>query len=87
MKRERGVPMRLAALMLNYRSRIDWQTFWVREILILFVPWPIAVLTVPKSSYIGPVGVAVLLAILLGLTLWNLIWALFRSSPSNRVRI
>ena len=87
MKRERGLPMRLAALMLNYRGRIDWQTFWVREILILFVPWPIAVLTVPKTSYIGPFGVAVLLAILLGLTLWNLIWALFRSSPSNRIRI
>jgi hypothetical protein len=79
--------MRLAALLLDYRARIDWQTFWVREIIILFVPWPIAVLTVPKSSYIRPAGVAVLLAILLGLTLWNLIWALFRSSPSDRARI
>ena len=79
--------MRLTALMLDYRARIDWQTFWIREIVILFVPWPIAVLTVPKSSYIGPVGVAVLLAILLGLTLWNLLWALFRSSPSERARI
>jgi len=79
--------MRLTALMLDYRDRIDWQTFWIREIVILFVPWPIAVLTVPKSSYIGPVGVAVLLAILLGLTLWNLLWALFRSSPSDRARI
>jgi putative effector of murein hydrolase LrgA (UPF0299 family) len=79
--------MRLTALMLDYRARIDWQTFWIREIVILFVPWPIAVLTVPKSSYIGPVGVAVLLAILLGLTLWNLLWALFRSSPSDRARI
>ena len=79
--------MRLAALVLDYRARIDWQTFWVREIIILFVPWPIAVLTVPKSSYIRPAGVAVLLAILLGLTLWNLIWALFRSSPSDRARI
>jgi len=79
--------MRLTALMLDYRARIDWQTFWIREIVILFVPWPIAVLTVPKSSYIGPVGVAVLLAILLGLSLWNLLWALFRSSPSDRARI
>ena len=79
--------MRLTALMLDYRARIDWQTFWIRQIVILFVPWPIAVLTVPKSSYIGPVGVAVLLAILLGLTLWNLLWALFRSSPSDRARI
>jgi len=79
--------MRLTALMLDYRARIDWQTFWIREIVILFVPWPIAVLTVPKSSYIGPVGVAVLIAILLGLPLWNLLWALFRSSPSDRARI
>jgi hypothetical protein len=79
--------VRLAELMLEYRSRIDWQTFWIREIIILFVPWPIAVLALPKSSYIGPVGVSVLLAILIGLTLWNLIWALFRSSASNRARI
>jgi hypothetical protein len=79
--------MQLAALILDYRARIDWQTFWILEIIILFAPWPIAVLTVPKSSYIRPAGVAVLLAILLGLTLWNLIWALFRSSPSDRARI
>ena len=79
--------MQLAALILDYKARIDWQTFWIREIIILFAPWPIAVLTVPKSSYIRPAGVAVLLAILLGLTLWNLIWALFRSSPSDRARI
>ena len=76
--------MRLAPLILDYREKIDWQAFWVREVLVLFLPWPIAVFTVPKSSYIRPVGAAVLLAILLGLTVLNIAWALFRGSPSNR---
>jgi putative effector of murein hydrolase LrgA (UPF0299 family) len=67
------------------RGQIDWGAFWIREVIILFVPWPIAVLTVPKSSYIRPVGVAIVLAVLLGLTISNILWTLFRRSPFNRI--
>ena len=68
------------------RGQIDWGAFWIREVIVLFVPWPIAVLSVPKSSYIRPVGVAILLVILLGLTVCNIMWALSRASASNRTR-
>jgi len=69
------------------RGQIDWGAFWIREVIVLFVPWPIAVLSVPKSSYIRPVGVVIVLAILLGLTISNILWTLFRGSTSSRARI
>ena len=69
------------------RGQIDWGAFWIREVIVLFVPWPIAVLSVPKSSYIRPVGVVIVLAILLGLTITNILWTLFRGSTSSRARI
>ena len=68
---------------MDERRQIDWGAFWIREVVVLFVPWPIAVLTVPRSSYIRPAGVAILLAILLGLTIWNILWTLSRGSRSN----
>src|SRR6476660_3409527 len=75
------------AIMPDERGQIDWGAFWIREVIVLFVPWPIAVLSVPKSSYIRPVGVVIVLAILLGLTISNILWTLFRGSTSNRARI
>ena len=68
---------------MDERRQIDWGAFWIREVMVLFVPWPIAIFSVPKSSHISPVGVAILLAILLGLTISNALWTIFRRSPSN----
>ena len=70
-------------MIIPFSQQIDWGAFWIREVVVLFVPWPIAVLTVPRSSYIRPAGVAILLAILLGLTIWNILWTLSRGSRSN----
>ena len=70
-------------MIIPFLQQIDWGAFWIREVMVLFVPWPIAIFSVPKSSHISPVGVAILLAILLGLTISNALWTIFRRSPSN----
>lgn len=44
-------------------------------------PVLLVVLMLPKTDYIHTLGLAILLVILLGLTLFNVIWALFHRLP------
>jgi hypothetical protein len=60
--------------------KIDWDIFWFREVLFLSLPLLLAVLTLPRGDHIRAVRLGVLLVILLGLTLFNAVWAWFRSS-------
>lgn len=57
------------------RRTIDWDIFWLREVLFVSAPVLLVVLTVPKTDYIHTLRLAILLVLLLGLTLFNVIWA------------
>ena len=63
------------------RRTIDWDIFWIREVLFASTPVLLVVLMLPKAGYIHTRGLAILLVILLGLTLFNVIWALFHRLP------
>jgi len=56
----------------------DWTIFWFREVLFLGVPVLLAVFTLPRGDHIHTARLEVLLAILLGLTLLNVVWASVR---------
>jgi hypothetical protein len=58
---------------------VDWTIFWFREVLFLSVPVLLAVFTLPRGDHIHTARLEVLLAILLGLTLLNVVWASVRN--------
>ena len=60
------------------QRNIDWQIFWIREILFLSLPTLIAVSTVKPGEYIHHGRLAALLAVLLCLTVLNVFWFLRR---------
>ena len=58
------------------RKEFDWDIFWIREVLILGIPVLLIVFTIPRGDdHIHIAKLAMLLAILLGLTLLNVTWA------------
>ena len=60
--------------------QVDWNVFWIRQVLVLAVPLLAAVSTVRRDTYLTPQRAGVLLSILLGLTFLNVIWSFFRRS-------
>ena len=58
--------------------QIDWGSFWFREVIFLTLPLFIAVFSLPKGATLSLQEGAVLLGILLGLTVFNAIWAMIR---------
>ena len=66
--------------MLTTMRKIDWDIFWLREVLFLSVPVLLAVFTLPGGDHFHAVRLSVLLVILIGLTFFNAVWAWFRSS-------
>ena len=74
-------------IMSNFRRHLDWQIFWLREVLFLSLPVLIVVLKVPTGGgYIHPEKLTALLAVLIGLTLVNVLWLVFSASFTNRTR-
>jgi hypothetical protein len=58
--------------------KIDWEVFWLREVLFLALPALSAVAVLPKGGHIHPARVALLIVIQLCLTMFNVYWARFR---------
>lgn len=67
----------------NWRE-IEWNIFWLREILFISLPILFAVFTLPRGDYIHPVRLAVLLAILFALTVVNVLWTVLSAGFTNR---
>ena len=65
---------------MSEKRRIDWEVFWLREVLILALPTLSAVLRLPKGGYLHTAGLILLIVILFCLTMFNLSWAWFRRS-------
>ena len=61
----------------NIRT-LDWELFWVLEVLAIAAPFLIAVLTLPRTGAIGHVRLVTVMSIQLGLTAFNCGWMLFR---------
>jgi hypothetical protein len=58
--------------------KIDWEVFWLREVLFLALPALSAVAVLPKGGHIHTARVALLIVIQLCLTMFNVYWARFR---------
>jgi hypothetical protein len=58
--------------------KIDWEVFWLREVLFLALPALSAVAVLPKGGHIHAARVALLIVIQLCLTMFNVYWARFR---------
>lgn len=71
--------------MANQRRAFDWQVFWLGEVLVLSLPFLIAVFTLPRGSHIERVRLEVLLSIQLGLTILNVFWTLVASARSEKL--
>ena len=70
----------------NVRRQLDWQIFWLREVLVLSVPMFIVIFALPRGEHIHTEELTVLLTVLIGLTVMNVLWFVFSASFSNRTR-
>jgi hypothetical protein len=66
------------------RREIEWELFWTREVLILGLPFLIAVFRLPKAETIIGARLEELLATLFFLTLGNILWSLIDPSIVTR---
>jgi hypothetical protein len=65
----------------NIRT-LDWELFWVLEVVAIAVPFLVAVLTLPRTGAIGHVRLVTVVSVQLGLTAFNCGWMLFRRPQS-----
>jgi hypothetical protein len=63
--------------------KLDWDFFWLREVLFLSAPVLVAVSTLPRGEHMHAVRLAVVLTTLLGLTLVNLVWMMFSKAEDH----
>lgn len=73
-------PMR-NQLFKNVRHKLqglDWELFWLLEVLVLAVPFLVAILLLPHHSYLGRERLAPLISLQLCATVLNVVWASHR---------
>lgn len=58
--------------------KINWEVFWLWEVFFLALPALSAVFVLPKGGHIHHARVALLVAIQLSLTMFNVYWACLR---------
>jgi hypothetical protein len=60
------------------KRKIDWEVFWLWEVLFLALPALSAVFMLPKGGHIHSARVVLLIVVQLCLTMFNVYWARFR---------
>lgn len=68
------------------RRKIEWNDFWLREVVCLSIPALIAVFTLPPGETIHAHRLEILLLVLFSLTLGNVLWEIFGASLKNHIR-
>ena len=67
------------------RRTIEWNVFWLREVVFLGIPVLFAVFTLPRGDTIHAFRLGTLLVVLLSLTVGNILWMLFGGPGDYRL--